>query len=193
MPLPQDAATSRRHDQCLLKRFYLHGDGVALQTFVERHRSWALTVATRYFPADADDIVQVSILRMMDCEPEDGTVANPLGWWHTILAATAMDHIRADVRHRRREQACAENARNADVDVPDVEEQVAAAKLLDAIYAEIDRLEDGFRGPLVKRYFQGMSYREIGAALHCSTGTVSSALSRGIARIRTRLASKGLL
>ena len=193
MPPPQDAAASRRHDRSLLKRFYVHGDGVALQTFVARHRSWALTVAKRYFPADADDIVQVSILRMMDCEPQDGTVANPLGWWHTILAATAMDHIRADVRQRRREQASAEHARNADVDVPNVEEQVAAAELLDAIYAEIDRLEDGFRAPLVKRYFQGMSYREIGAALHCSTGTVSSALSRGIARVRKRLASKGLL
>ena len=38
-----------------------------------------------------------------------------------------------------------------------------------------------------------MSYREIAAALQCSTGTVSSRLSRGVARLRAALASKGLL
>ena len=193
MPHSRTAAANGCSDQALLKRFYLHGDGDALQAFVERHRAWALNVARRYFPAEAEDVVQVSILRLMDCEPQGGLVTNPLGWWHTILAATAMDHVRTDLRRRRREQADAQDAEHAEAERPNVEEQAAAAQLLDAIHAEIAHLEDGFRAPLLKRYFEGMSYREIGAALRCSTGTVSSRLSRGIARIRAGLARKGLL
>ena len=192
MPPSPIAAANGCSDQALLERFYVQGDGDAFQTFVERHRAWALTVAKRFFPAEAEDIVQVSILRLMDCEPEGGLVTNPLGWWHTILAAAAMDHVRADLRRRRREQANAQEAR-AEAERPSVEGQAAADELLDAIHAEILQLEDGFRAPLLKRYFEGMSYREIGAALECSTGTVGSRLSRGIARIRAGLADKGLL
>ena len=187
------AAANGCSDQALLERFYLHGHDDALLAFVERHRAWALTVAKRIFPAEAEDIVQVSILRLMDCEPEGGLVTNPLGWWHTILAATAMDHVRADLRRRRREQTQAQEVLHAEAGPPNVEEQAAAVELLSAIHAEIERLEDGFRLPLMKRYFEGMSYREIGEALQCSTGTVSSRLSRGIARVRAGLASKGLL
>ena len=193
MPHQPDAAVDGSDDQALLKRFYLHGDDDALASFVARHRAWALTAAKRYFPAEAEDIVQVSILRLMDCEPEGGLVTNPLGWWHTILAAAAMDHVRADVRRRRREQAGAEAVQDAADERPNVEEQAAAERLLRAIHVEIERLEDGFRAPLYKRYFEGMSYREIGAALECSTGTVSSRLSRGVARLRAGLARKGLL
>lgn len=193
MPHQFDAAANGSNDQALLKRFYLHGDSDALEIFVGRHRAWAVAAAKRYFSAEAEDIVQVSILRLMDCEPERGVVTNPLGWWHTIVAATAMDHVRADVRRRRREQAGGEAIQTAAAECPNVEEQAAAAKLLRAIHAEIERLEDSFRAPLLKRYFEGMSYREIAAALQCSTGTVSSRLSRGVARLRAALEAKGLL
>ena len=44
--------------------------------------------------------------------------------------------------------------------VVDVAESVARTRLIDAVAAEIDALEDHFRGPLLKRYFEGLSYRE---------------------------------
>lgn len=105
----QPAAAVGSDDQALLKRFYLQGDDDALAIFVERHRAWALTAAKRYFPAEAEDIVQVSILRLMDCEPEGGLVTNPLGWWHTILAAAAMDGKCFSLRRtkKRRGRFCA--------------------------------------------------------------------------------------
>lgn len=97
------------------------------------------------------------------------------------------------MRRRRREHAGAEAVQSAAAERPTVEEQAAAAKLSRALHAEIERLEDRFLAPLLKRYFEGMSYREIGAALQCSTGTVSSRLSRAVARLRAALASRGLL
>ncbi|MCY3818174.1 MAG: hypothetical protein OXH52_02250 [Gammaproteobacteria bacterium] len=46
---------------------------------------------------------------------------------------------------------------------------------------------------LLKRYFEGLSYREIAEALDCRPGTVASRLSRGIARLRDGLVRKGVL
>ena len=51
-------------DHDLLARFYQNDDDSALGVFVERHRDWALTQARRYFVEEAEDIVQLSILRL---------------------------------------------------------------------------------------------------------------------------------
>ena len=54
--------------------------------------------------------------------------------------------------------------------VLDMAESVARTLPLEAVTAEIDALEDHFLGPLVKRYFEGLSYREIAEALDCKPG-----------------------
>ena len=78
--------------------------------------------------------------------------------------------------------------------VVDVDESVARTRLLDTVAAEIDALEDHFQGSaLLKRYFEGLSYREIAEALDCRPGTVASRLSRGLARLRDALVAKGVL
>ena len=64
-------------DHDLLARFYQNDDDSALGVFVERHRDWALTQARRYFFEEAEDIVQLSILRLMDSQPVDGVVTHP--------------------------------------------------------------------------------------------------------------------
>ena len=67
-------------DQELLAEFYFRDNDDALAAFVARHRSWALTQARRLFAEEAEDIVQLSILRLMDAQPLV-EVRNPLGWW----------------------------------------------------------------------------------------------------------------
>ena len=64
-------------DHDLLARFYQNDDDSALGVFVERNRDWALTQARRYFVEEAEDIVQLSILRLMDSQPVDGVVTHP--------------------------------------------------------------------------------------------------------------------
>ena len=178
-------------DRTLLRRFYRHGDDDALAAFVSRHRAWAITRAREYYSEEAEDVVQTSILRLMDSTPTNGEVANPLGWWSVIISTAAMDALRKTMRRRRREQ---ESLRLGEpVDMPDVAESVGRTRLFDAVVAEIDALDDHFRGPLLKRYFEGLSYREIAETLDCKPGTVASRLSRGIARLRDGLAAKGVL
>ena len=178
-------------DKTLLRRFYRHGDDDALAAFVSRHRAWAIAKAREFYAEEAEDVVQTSILRLMDSTPTNGEVANPLGWWSVIISTAAIDALRKTMRRRRREQ---ESLRLGEpVNEPDVAESVGRTRLLDAVLAEIDALEDQFRGPLLKRYFEGLSYREIAETLDCRPGTVASRLSRGIARLRDGLVRKGVI
>ena len=178
-------------DKTLLKRFYRDADDDALAAFVGRHRAWAVAKAREYYAEEAEDVVQMSILRLMDATPTNGEVANPLGWWSVIISTAAMDALRRTMRRRRREQ---ESLRlGGPAEAPDVAESVGRMRILDAVFAEIEALEDQFRGPLLKRYFEGLSYREIAEVLDCRPGTVASRLSRGIARLRDGLARKGIL
>ena len=178
-------------DRTLLRRFYRDGDDDALAAFVSRHRTWAITKAREYYPEEAEDVVQTSILRLMDSTPTNGEVANPLGWWGVIISTAAMDALRKTMRRRRREQESLRLGEPAGA--PDVVESVGRTRLLDAVLAEIEGLDDQFRGPLLKRYFEGLSYREIAETLDCKPGTVASRLSRGIVRLRDGLTAKGLL
>ena len=178
-------------DRTLLKRFYRDADDDALAEFVGRHRAWAVAKAREYYAEEAEDVVQTSILRLMDSTPTNGEVANPLGWWSVIISTAAMDALRRTIRRRHREQESLYLGEPSGE--PDVAESVGRMRLLDAVLAEIEALEDQFRGPLLKRYFEGLSYREIAEILDCRPGTVASRLSRGIARLRDGLAGKGIL
>lgn len=180
-------------DQELLAAFYFDDDDEALATFVARHRRWALAQASRFFAEEAEDIVQLSILRLMDAEPVV-EVKNPLGWWRTIIAVTAMDQLRATTRRREQEGKAGEIRRLESLFfVSDFVSRMEHAELIKHIHREIDRLDERFRGPLLKRYFEDLSYAEIARVLSLSPGTVASRLSRGIGHVRDALEAQGLL
>lgn len=185
--------SSEATDQQLLAAFYFRDDDDALATFVARHRSWALSQAAQFFTEEAEDVVQLSILRLMDAQPVV-EVRNPLGWWRTMIAMTAMDQLRAATRRRERERQAGEMHRLESLYfVGDFVNRIEHAELIRHVHRVVDRLDDRFRGPLLKRYFEGMSYAEIARTLALSPGTVASRLSRGVAHVRDALAAQGLL
>ena len=137
--------------------------------------------------------MQLSILRLMDAQPVV-EVRNPLGWWRTIIAVTAMDQLRASTRRREQEREAGEIHRLESLFfVSDFVSRIEHAELVKRIHREIDRLDERFRGPLLKRYFEDLSYTEIARALSLSPGTVASRLSRGIGQVRDALEAQGLL
>ena len=180
-------------DQQLLAMFYFGDDDDALAAFVARHRSWALAQARQLFPEEAEDVVQLSILRLMDAQPVV-EVRSPLGWWRTMIAMTATDQLRAATRRRENEREAGEVYRLESLYfVSDFVGRIEHAELVRHIHRAVDRLDERFRGPLLKRHFEGMSYAEIAKALALSPGTVASRLSRGIAHVRDALEAEGLL
>ena len=178
-----------KNDADLLSRYYSAADDQALAQFVQEHRTWAINRARRYVSKDeAEDVVQASIIRLMSAEPVGGRVNNPLGWWHTVIAATAKDLIRESSRRTHREHAyatdvCPQSTTEANGNESD---------LVHAVYEEIRRTDIRFRDPLLKRYFEDLSYDEIARELDLRPGTVASRLARGIERVRAALESKGI-
>ncbi|MCY4128192.1 MAG: RNA polymerase sigma factor [Gammaproteobacteria bacterium] len=179
----------QKNDADLISRYYSAADDQALAQFVQKHRAWAIRCARRYVSEDeAEDVVQASIIRLMSAEPVGGRVNNPLGWWHTVISATAKDLIRESSRRTNREHAYATDICSSSI----VEANGDDVDLLNAIYDEIHRTDSRFRDPLLKRYFEGLSYDEISRQLDLRPGTVASRLARGIERVRAALESKGI-
>lgn len=181
--------SKQQNDADLISCYYSAADDQALAQFVQKHRTWAIKRARRYISQDeAEDVVQASIIRLMSAEPVGGRVNNPLGWWHTVISSTAKDFIRESSRRASREYTytrdlCARTSMCTDGDDSD---------LVSAIYDEICRTDIRFRDPLLKRYFEDLTYDEIAHQLDLRPGTVASRLARGIERVRAALESKGI-
>lgn len=181
--------SEQENDAELISCYYSAADDQALAQFVQKHRSWAINRARRYVAEDeVEDVVQASIIRLMSAEPVGGRVNNPLGWWHTVISATAKDFIRESSRRTSRERAYA-----TDVCSPSTTQANGIdTELVNVVYDEIRRTDIRFRDPLLKRYFEDLSYNEIARQLDLRPGTVASRLARGIERVRAALESKGI-
>src|SRR5207249_1126928 len=76
------------------------------------------------------------------------------------------------------------------VDEPSL--QAAWRELQEVLDAELQRLPEKYRTPLVLVYLQGQTHEETARQLGLPLGTVKSLLSRGRDRLRARLDRRGL-
>lgn len=180
-------------DHSLLSRFYRKREFEALEEFIRRHRNWAVRRASQFSPADAEDIVQVSILRLIASESVGDEIINPLGWWNKIIIGAGVDHIRSSERRKNRETAATDRF-DPSLEMQDgPEDDIARKQLLEAIEIEMDGLGDKLRSPLVLRFLKNHSYAEISRLLGIPTGTVSSRIHRGLSNLKSTLTKKGYL
>jgi RNA polymerase sigma-70 factor (sigma-E family) len=122
----------------------------------------------------AEDLLQTALtrayLRWDRIESED-----PEGYVRRTLANAHIDWWR---RKSWREEPSAE--------LPELvgPDQMAAYDLRGAVLGALDDLSRRQRAVVVLRYYEDMSEAEIAAALGCSAGTVKSAASRAMAKLR---------
>ena len=169
-------------DEELLARFYRNAEIPALETFIQRHMSY-MTKQARYFVRreDTEDIVQSSVIRLMDAKPRNGIVKNAIGWWHSMLASSAIDHLRAIERRQKRERVFFDSLERVS---NDVESDAIQTQLLTQIRSQTAQLDSKLSDPLVMRYFMGMSYQEIAATMGLNVSTVSTRIARGLHALR---------
>ena len=180
-------------DHSLLARFYRKREFEALEEFIRRHRNWAIRRASQFSSADAEDIVQVSILRLIASDSVHDDIISPLGWWNKIIVGAGVDHLRSSERRKSREIAATDrfDPNLAMQDGP--EDDIARKQLLEAIENEMDGLGDKLRRPLVLRFLKNHSYSEISRLLGIPTGTVSSRIHRGLSNLKSILTKRGYL
>jgi RNA polymerase sigma-70 factor (ECF subfamily) len=126
-------------------------------------------------PQDAEDVVQEAFLKAYKAVGSfRGSEAKT--WMLTIVRNTAMDFLR---RHQTR---ASETQAHPDVEpvdhAPDPERELLEHSRRQQVRRAISNLEPEFREVIVLREMEGLSYKEIAAALGIPMGTVMSRLSR---------------
>lgn len=67
---------------------------------------------------------------------------------------------------------------------PSARDKAAGSEMLEILHAKLGELAEEFRTVLVLRYFEDMSYEEIGESLDLPLGTVKSRINRGRRELR---------
>ena len=139
--------------------------------------------------ADADDLVQETMLKAYRAWDQYEKGTNAKGWLLTILRHAFINEYRRRTRHPE----------NVDLDtiepfavfegIQDEDPQGAFFDKIvdDEVLREIDKLPEAFRETLVLSDVEGMSYQEIAKILEIPVGTVKSRLFRARRALQSKL------
>jgi len=157
---------------------------------VRRYADIALRTATFVAgrSADAEDAAQEAFVKAYAALPRfrDGAPFRP--WLLRIVANEARNRRRSANRRLELETRVAEDRHSPDA-APSPESAVLAQEQRATLLAAVNGLRDEDREVIAARYFLELSEAETAEALAIPRGTVKSRLSRGLGRLRERLAS----
>jgi RNA polymerase sigma-70 factor (sigma-E family) len=136
--------------------------------------------------AEAEDLVQEALLRVARRWPRVQVMEHPAAYARQVLVNMALDGAAQRAR-RSGELAAADRAGTYDpVDTRaqrDLHEVDTQQELLGALAT----LPARQRAIIVLRYWEDLPEAEVAEILGCSTGTVKSTASRGLARLRATI------
>ncbi len=181
---------SPNHEDWILMQSVAQGDESALDTLYERFGAFVYRCVRQALSnnAEAEDAVQEIFVRLWKtADRYDPTRAKLVTWVMLIAKRHAIDRLRRKrVRPTNislegdpagRPGMADEGGRSAGTDE-------RRQLLLDRIH-ELPALQQEV---LTRAYLQGFTLREVAEQLEAPLGTIKSALSRGLARLRDRLA-----
>jgi len=184
-------------DGSLLER-YLTGDEAdaqaAFQALVIRHGPMVLGICRHVLAEehDAEDAFQATFLVLAQ---KGGSIRNRTvlaGWLHEVAHRIAIKARVGVVRRRSLERQAM--AMSPPAIEPDNQDDTAAwNELRPVLHAEVDRLPEKYRLPVILCYLEGKTNEEVAQLLRWPVGTVKGRLSRARDLLRSRLMRKGLV
>jgi RNA polymerase sigma factor (sigma-70 family) len=165
------------------------GDETALVDLYDRYAGfvYGLAVRTLVDPQAAEDITQDVFVSLWE-HPEriDSGRGTLRGFLGTLTHRRAVDAVRREEAHRRREARVARDAS----DVPDVAEAVLRSDTSGKVRTALEVLPEAQRRALDLAYFHGYTYRQVADVLNIPEGTAKSRLRLALARIAEVLGSE---
>ena len=175
-------------DGQLLERFRSRRDPEAFAALVRRHGAMVLGVCRRVLnnAHDAEDAFQATFLVLVR-KARSIAKQEAVGSWLYGVAYRVAHKARAGAvrRCRHERQAATLAARSS-------EGEEAGEGLRLVLDAEVSRLPEKYRQPIVLCYFEGRTYAEAARLLGWPAGTVAARLARARKVLRNRLARRGL-
>ena len=189
-------------DAQLLERFNFRRDACGEAAFAElvtRHGPMVLGVCTQLLDDrhQAEDAFQATFL-VLARKARSISRSDRLGnWLYGVALRTARCARGRLARRRRHEEVSAMNQPGshigAEPTVPPAEEAIMAREHARLLHAEIARLPDAFRSPVVLCYLEGLSVNEAALRLQLSDGTVRSRMARAREKLRRALVRRGIV
>ena len=181
--LVREPAGSGASDGQLLERFTIRQDEAAFEELVQRYGALVLGVCRRVLddPHDVDDAFQATFVVLLRKAAALDRRRPLLNWLYTVAY-----HAALKAAQRRRHQpltAAMHMAASDDQTWQDLR------PLLDA---EISRLPDRYRAPILACCLEGKSHEEAARQLGWPLGTVKGRLARAREMLRQRLTRRGV-
>jgi len=168
------------------------GDPAALNRLLTHARPRLFAVALRVVRDrdDAEDVVQEALLKVCRSLTRFEGRSSFSTWLHRIVVNAALDRLRR--QGARRERPADDDGRHATpvdmIDEQTPERLVARHETGEVVQVALARLSPVHRDVLVRREFDGESYRDLARLVRCPVGTVMSRLHHARHRLADELA-----
>jgi RNA polymerase sigma factor (sigma-70 family) len=175
-------------DVGLLARFAAERDEAAFAELVQRHGPMVLGVCRRILRDvhDADDVFQATFL-VLARKAGALDAQRPLGsWLYTVARNLALEHRASAARRQAREKEAAA------MPTTELSAETAWRELCEVLDAELGRLPEKYRAPLVLCHLQGMTHGAAARELGWPAGSMAKRLQRGQELLRERLTRRGV-
>ncbi|MDB5306833.1 MAG: hypothetical protein JWO38_1035 [Gemmataceae bacterium] len=171
-----------------LRRYAETRDEEAFADLVRRNGPLVLRACRSVLldPAAADDAFQATFIQLARHAAQLTSSRSLAGWLHTAAIRAAGAVRRAETRRHRREQLV------RPVQNTQPPEDLTWLEVRSAINAELARMPETYRLPLLLCYIEGLSYTDAATRLCCSLGALRGRLERGRQLLRRRLERRGL-
>jgi RNA polymerase sigma factor (sigma-70 family) len=185
---PRGNAFDPAADRELLRRFAARRDEAAFAEIVRRHGPMLVRLGQRILHSghDAEDVCQAAFLLLAQQAASLRAHASIAGWLFQTVYRLALKARTAAGRRSRRE------ARAKPVAPSDPVAEVTVGELQAVLDAELSRLPEKWRAPILLCCLEGHSRDEAARCLGWSLAEVKNGLQHGRERLRSRLARRGL-
>jgi len=175
-------------DAQLLERFTRDHDQAAFESLVQRHGPvvWGVCRRLLFEANDAEDAFQATFLVLVR-KPGSVKKQASLGSWLYGVAYRVALRARADAARRRHHER-----QVADMGPSEPAHDESWRELRPVLDAELSRLPEKFRAPLILCYLQSKTNEQAAQELGWPVGSISKRLAEGRDLLRERLSHRGI-
>ncbi len=159
------------------------GDLDAFDQLVLRHQKPAWAIACRFLGDrhEAEDVVQDAFLRLLAAAGRYQPTCSFKTYFHQIISRLCLD------RAKKKLPRCLDTMPDVSDSGPDTLGEMEKRQDAEAVRAALAALPPQQRLAVVLRYYEGLSYQDIGSALKTTPKDIERLLARGRNRLQTIL------
>jgi RNA polymerase sigma factor (sigma-70 family) len=176
-------------DQELLRQFVDRQSEKAFADLVARHINMVYSTALRIVqdPGLAKDVTQSVFIQLARKAPAIRSGHSLPGWLYRVACGQAANAVRDERTRRERETEA------MTMKLPEADDRAAWQSILPHLDDAMGILKTTEQNAIVLRFFEGRSWREVGAALSLTEDTAQKSVSRALDKLRLHFQRRGIV